>query len=62
MLEFKQAELVMAKERIAELKDREAQVKEREREAIEERNRLIGVIEQLSSASRWTSVPAPRAR
>lgn len=56
MLEFKQAELVMAKERIAELKDREAQVKEREREAIEERNRLIGVIEQQG---RLLAAPAP---
>ena len=56
MLEFKQAELAMAKERIAELKDREAHIKEREREAIEERNRLIGVIEQQG---RLLAAPAP---
>ena len=65
MLEFKQAELVMAKERIAELKDREAQVKEREREAIEERNRLIGVIEQqgrlLAAPAPAPTPPKPRA-
>ena len=56
MLEFKQAELALAKERIAELKDREAQVKEREREAIDERNRLIGVIEQQG---RLLAAPTP---
>ena len=63
MLEFKQAELMMAKERIAELKDREAQVKEREREAIEERNRLIGVIEQQGRllAAPTPTAPKPRA-
>lgn len=61
MLEFKQAELVMAKERIAELKDREAQVKEREREAIEERNRLIGVIEQQGRLLAAPAAIAPKA-
>lgn len=63
MLEFKQAELMLAKERIAELKDREAQVKEREREAIDERNRLIGVIEQQGRllAAPTPAPPKPRA-
>lgn len=63
MLEFKQAELALAKERIAELKDREAQVKEREREAIDERNRLIGVIEQQGRllAAPTPAPPKPRA-
>lgn len=45
-LEFKQAELALAVERIQELKDREVQVKERERDLADERNRLIGIIEQ----------------
>ena len=45
-LEFKQAELALAVERIQELKDRELQVKERERDLADERNRLIGIIEQ----------------
>lgn len=61
MLEFKQAELAMAKERIAELKDREAHIKEREREAIEERNRLIGVIEQQGRLLAAPTPPKPRA-
>jgi len=45
-LEFKQAELALAVDRIHELKEREVQVKERERDLAEERNRLIGIIEQ----------------
>jgi excisionase family DNA binding protein len=45
-LDFKQAELALAVERIQELKDRELQVKERERDLADERNRLIGIIEQ----------------
>lgn len=45
-LEFKQAELALAIDRIQELKDRELQVKERERDLADERNRLIGIIEQ----------------
>lgn len=61
MLEFKQAELMLAKERIAELKDREAQVKEREREAIDERNRLIGVIEQQGRLLAAPTPSKPRA-
>lgn len=63
MLEFKQAELALAKERIEELKGREAQVKEREREAVEERNRLIGVIEQQNRllAAPTPTQPKPRA-
>lgn len=55
-LEFKAAELALAKERIDELKAREQQTKEREREAIDERNRLIGVIEQQN---RLLAAPAP---
>ena len=45
-LEFKQAELALAIDRIQELKDRELLVKERERDLADERNRLIGIIEQ----------------
>lgn len=45
-LEFKELELSLARERIDELKVRETQAAHRERDILEERNRLIGVIEQ----------------
>ena len=44
-LQFKEAELALAKERIDELKARELDAKHREREATEERMRMLGVIE-----------------
>lgn len=55
-LEFKVAELALAKERISELKSREHQV-------IEEKNRLLTLIEQQSRLlSAPTSKVAPRKR
>lgn len=50
-LEFKDAELSLAKERISELKSREHQV-------VEEKNRLLTLIEQQS---RLLSAPTPKA-
>lgn len=49
-LEFKAAELALAKERISELKSREHQV-------VEEKNRLLTLIEQQS---RLLAAPAPK--
>lgn len=67
-LEFKQAELALAVERIQELKDRELQVKERERDLADERNRLIGIIEQQNrllsapEAKVVKKVPKPKSK
>lgn len=56
MLQFKEAELALAKERIDELKARELDAKHREREATEERMRMLGVIE---TQNRLLAAPQP---
>ena len=61
-LQFKEAELVLAKERIDELKARELDAKHREREATEERMRMLGVIEtqnRLLAAPPIKTAPRP---
>lgn len=55
-LQFKEAELALAKERIDELKARELDAKHREREATEERMRMLGVIE---TQNRLLAAPQP---
>lgn len=57
-LQFKEAELALAKERIDELKARELDAKHREREATEERMRMLGVIETQNRL--LAAPPAPR--
>jgi len=54
-LQFKERELQLAQERIDELRSREAENKQREREGIEERMRLLGVIE---TQNRLLAAPA----
>lgn len=60
-LQFKDAELALARERIDELKARETEAKHRERESTEERLRMLGVIEQQNRLLA-APVPTPRVR
>lgn len=63
-LQLKEMELKIAQERIDELKIREAESKQRDRENIEERQRLLGVIETQNRllAAPVPSKPAARPR
>lgn len=56
LLQMKDRELQLAQERIDELKAREADLKQRDRESVEERLRLLGVIE---TQNRLLVAPAP---
>lgn len=61
-LQFKEAELALAKERIDELKARELDARHREREATEERVRMLAVIEaqnRLLAAPPIKATPRP---
>lgn len=64
-LQLKERELQLAEERIADLKAREAESKSRERDALEEKQRLLGVIEKqtllLAAPQPATRAERPKA-
>lgn len=59
LLQMKDRELQLAKERIDELKAREAELKQRDHASTEERMRLLGVIE---TQNRLLAAPSPTRR
>lgn len=62
LLQLRDRELQLAQERIDELRSREAESKSRERDALEEKQRLLGVIEKQTLLLAAPAAAKPAAR